>query len=376
MGMMTVSRRLARVSSHFTAANPDTTPPGRRCLPGRTLSASDIIFGGIHIGPSDGARSQGAWGRTATQQAATEVVRAALEAGIHDFDTAPMYGNGAAEERLGGALVALAAQQPELAARARVTTKTGRLVRSAGLPPEHRELVADYSAAGARLSHAESLVRMGLHRCFGLRVHDCDGAGAPPSADCTDAVLAPVGGHLCGLRELREAGEVVEVSLGMNTHMGFGRGPPYVLRLLREAPAGTFDTALLAGGWNLLNTEGWGVLCECALRGVRVHVAGVFGGTGQADNRNLFAPSERWAPTVAAWERLGAQNGVSLADLAIAFATLPRAVDKVVLGMASVGEVERNVASIEAVQRVPSCIWHRAVDEGLLPADIVEGLMA
>lgn len=73
------------------------------------------------------------------------------------------------------------------------------------------------------------------------------------------------------------------------------RGPPYILRLLREAPAGSFDTALLAGGWNLLNTEGSEVLTECARCGVAVHLAGVFGGTGQADNRNIFAPGGKWA---------------------------------------------------------------------------------
>lgn len=363
--------------AHHVASPPGATvavPSERRLLPGRHLSAADIIFGGIHIGPSDAAGSQGAWGRTATQEAATEVVQAALRAGIVDFDTAPMYGNGAAEERLGGALAAV--QQPALAARARVTTKTGRLVRSAERQPEQRELVPDYSAAGAKVSHADSLARMGLRRCFSLRVHDCDGAGAPPSEDCSDAVLAPAGGHLSGLRELREAGAVTEVSLGMNAHVGFGRGPQYVLRLLREAPAGTFDTALLAGGWNLLNQEGWEVMCECALRGVRVHVAGVFGGTGQADNRNIFAPSEKWAPAVEAWARLAAKHSVSLAQLAIAFATLPCAVEKVVLGMATADEVERNVASVESVRHVPASAWREAVSEGLLPAALMAGLAA
>ena len=58
-------------------------------------------------------------------------------------------------------------------------------------------------------------------------------------------------------------------------------GPAYILRLLRRAPARSFDTALLAGGWNLLNFEGAEVLQECEHRGVAVHLAGVFGGTGQ-----------------------------------------------------------------------------------------------
>jgi hypothetical protein len=145
-------------------------------------------------------------------------------------------------------------------------------------------------------------------------VHDADGAGVPPLPDAVDEVLAP-GGHLAALAALRAEGRVAEVSLGMNAHAGFGRGPPYILRLLRGAPAGAFDSALLAGGWNLLNQEAWPVLCECARRGVPVHLAGVFGGTGQADNRNIFAPGGAWAPAVAAWARLAEGAGVTLAEL-------------------------------------------------------------
>lgn len=370
--------RLGVVGAHIVvlraapAAPPPPPAPERQLVAGRRLRASDIIFGGIHIGPSDSNQSMGAWGRTATQEAATLVVRAALETGIRDFDTAPMYGNGAAEERLGASIAGVG---PTLAESARITTKTGRLVRSADLEPEERTLVADYSGHGARLSHQESLHRMGLQRIFSLRVHDCDGAGAPPTADNSDAVLAPDDGHLAALRELRAAGHVEEISLGMNSHVGFGRGPRYILRLLQEAPKGTFDTALLAGGWNLLCHEGWEVLAECARQGIRVHVAGVFGGTGQSDNRNIFAPDVRWQPVADAWAQLGKQYDVTLAQLAIAFATLPRAVSQVVLGMATADEVKSNVRAIEHVRQVPMAVWHAAAARGLLPTDLLTGLV-
>eukprot|EP01052_Picozoa_sp_SAG31_P016783 SAG31_NODE_1125_length_9770_cov_2.732499_2_plen_196_part_00 len=105
--------------------------------------------------------------------------------GIVDFDSAPMYSNGCSEARLGKAIAAAGA----MGTRARVTTKTGRLLRQLGgvepVPaeetlakdPELRELVADYSGVGTRLSLRESLGRLGMARCFALRVHDCDGAG-------------------------------------------------------------------------------------------------------------------------------------------------------------------------------------------------------
>ena len=152
-----------------------------------------------------------------------------------DFDTAPMYSNGAAEQRLGGAMASIAAADAT-AALARITTKTGRLVRRDGAPiaaaaapgaelsapeVESRELMPDYSGDGAGRSLAESLGRLGLPHVFSLRVHDCDGAGAPPSADNSDDVLAP-GGHLAGLVALRVAGHIKQVSLGMNAHTGFG----------------------------------------------------------------------------------------------------------------------------------------------------------
>ena len=137
----------------------------------------------------------------------------------------------------------------------------------------------------------------------------------------------------------------------------------------------TFDTALLAGGWNLLCHEGWEVLCECARRNIAVHVAGVFGGTGQKDNRNIFAPSEEWQPAVAKWTELAEKHKITLVQAAIAFASLPVAVGKIVLGMATPEEVSANVESIEAVERVPAALWRDAADAGLLAAELLAGLV-
>ena len=49
-----------------------------------------------------------------------------------------------------------------------------------------------------------------------------------------------------------------------------------ILRLLREAPAGTFNSALLAGGWNLLNQDSYEVMLEAQARGVAIHNAGIW----------------------------------------------------------------------------------------------------
>ena len=98
----------------------------------------------------------------------------------------------------------------------------------------------DYSAAGAGRSLEASEARFGGHRVAGLRLHDAD------TDELVDECLAP-DGMVAGLRALREAGRVEQVSLGMNMVVA-----PQILRLLREAPEGTWDNIMLAHGWNLL----------------------------------------------------------------------------------------------------------------------------
>eukprot|EP01052_Picozoa_sp_SAG31_P054508 SAG31_NODE_14548_length_800_cov_0.880171_3_plen_71_part_01 len=51
---------------------------------------------------------------------------------------------------------------------------------------------------------------------------------------------------------------------------------PQILRLLREAPLGTFDNIMLAHGWNLLCQDGMEVVKECTTQGITIHNAGVF----------------------------------------------------------------------------------------------------
>ena len=103
-----------------------------------------------------------------------------------------------------------------------------------------------------------------------------------------DAALAPETGLLAEMVRLRESGKIGRVGLGMNANLR----PDLILRLLREAPAGTFDTALLAGkstrnlpvrvslwadfdsllvvlgGWNLLGQDSLPILGECERLGI------------------------------------------------------------------------------------------------------------
>mmetsp|Transcript_11134 Transcript_11134/g.35170 ORF Transcript_11134/g.35170 Transcript_11134/m.35170 type:complete len:199 (-) Transcript_11134:596-1192(-) len=146
----------------------------------RLLAPSDIVLGAIWIAPGGGEQGDGARGDPG-QDNATATISAAIAHGIREFDTAPWYGAGASEERLGGAIAALSEEQRQTL---RVGTKAGRLYTEAdgreATSPFGGDLHAlrarvctnDYSAAGARRSLAASLARLGVPRVHTLRIHD------------------------------------------------------------------------------------------------------------------------------------------------------------------------------------------------------------
>ena len=231
----------------------------------------------------------------------------------------------------------------------------------------------DYSANGAFLSFAESRERLGADLTIhSLRIHDADSNGGPGARQATgslDLALEPEG-MLAGLRALRRDGMVAEVSLGMNANFSQGQPagrwtPSVITDFIRAAPAGTFDTALLAYGWNLCNQDAFEVMAVCEERGIAVHLAGIFGGTTVSP---IFEPLPQHAATVAAWQGLADKHSVSLAAVAIAFAALPTCVQKLVVGMRSVADVERNVRQIS--EPVPEELWREAQEIGLLRPEL------
>ena len=150
-------------------------------------------------------------------------VHACLEAGMVRFDTAPKYGD--AEDVLGRGL----ANSP-LGDTAIIYTKVGKYQRwSRGSPPQisgpidpwvpfsvpkdDRAMVPDYSKAGAAQSMKESMDRMQVERCHTLRLHDPDSIEG-----AMELALDPETGIVAGLRELRAAGIIQNVSFGMNAN--------------------------------------------------------------------------------------------------------------------------------------------------------------
>jgi D-threo-aldose 1-dehydrogenase len=290
------------------------------------------------------------------RQAAATVARA-LELGVLFYDTAPLYGYGLAERRLGAALAGVPRDSYALA------TKVGRLLVHGADPdpsqfhdgrPFYRQTpdvapVLDFSAAGARRSLEESLSRLGLERVDVLHIHDPD--------DHPDQAL---GGAYRALDELRAAGVVGAIGAGMNQ-------APMLARFAREA---RFDCFLLAGRYTLLDQSALDELLPlCAEKGISIVAGGVYNSGLLADPRP--GATYDYVPAPAALvERaraigaMCARHGVPLKAAAIQFPLGHPAVAVVLAGCRSAAELEENVAMFELP--VPEALWTDLRAAGLL----------
>jgi aryl-alcohol dehydrogenase-like predicted oxidoreductase len=356
------ARASATRPHHHAAAAVEAEAPSQLRLrgAGEVLGPADVILGAAHS--TDQAEHNAA-------------VALALRRGIREFDTAPAYGD--SETTLGRALVAARARE---IADIRVHTKiAGTEQRVLDARGRH-----DWSAATAEFTAAESaklLGRLTTIRAHGLRHSDLPSPNSPRLRDWCAPLdqallpgLGPGGGLFAGLRDLRQRGVIDCVSLGMDT----GNAPPAerdvralgIVDLIAEAPPRTFDSALVAYGWNLENASALPVFAECQRRGIEVHIAGVLYFTGYG---TLFDDADA-APEVRArlrrWRALGARHGgLSLLELAVGFASLVAGA-KLVLGMVSAAEVEQNLRAVARAASIPRALWREAQAEGLIDARV------
>ena len=337
---------------------------------------------------------------------AVKTVEAALLAGIKTFDTAPHYGLGLSEERLGRALAMLSTIAKLTPGKVQVWTKVGRVIydssrgetapkdadvehgNMAGNPgcifPETsktRTPVLDYTADGVRRSFHDSQRRLRLEPdnlsgkvsgrnspglvernvlltdsgIVGVRVHDAE------TEERFAAAMKPGSGAVDGMVQLRKEGLLTNVSIGMND-------ASYVLRMIEGKPTGTFNSVMLAGSWNLLDQSGLGVLKACDARNIEVHNAGVFASgllVGGSTYRYSKAPPEMVAKTER-WGKLAAKFAVPLPAVALHFAFAPAVVSKVAVGLKTPAEVESTKRWLSTA--IPAALWSEAKTAGLLDA--------
>jgi D-threo-aldose 1-dehydrogenase len=293
-----------------------------------------------------------------TDAQAHATIERAYNAGVRFFDTAPLYGHGLAEKRLGEALRRYAGEAWVLA------TKVGRLLR-VGAPPDITQYhegkpfyhgtpagvnpVLDFGYDGAMRSVEESLGRLGLDRVDILHVHDPD--------DHVDAALA---GAYRALDRLRTEGTIGAVGVGAN------RTAP-LIRFIGEADV---DCFLLAGRYTLLDQIGLAELLPlCARHNIAVIAGGVFnsGVLARPAEGATFDYIPARAGVMATAHRLDAvcrRHGVPLAAAALQFPLGHPAVVSVLAGCRSPAEVDANVRLFG--HRIPAALWDELRGEGLI----------
>jgi D-threo-aldose 1-dehydrogenase len=326
---------------------------------GRTgLTVTPLGFGGAPIG--------GLY-RAVSDEDAIAAVRRAWDLGIRLFDTAPLYGYGTSERRIGAGL----AGRPRDAFV--LSTKVGRLVYRAGTVPAgvevdrqladgkvdgafadvaDRQVAFSYSGDDVRRSIDASLERLGLERIDIALIHDPD-----------DHWEAAIGEAFPALARLRAEGVVRAIGAGMNQSA----------MLARFAREGDFDVFLLAGRYTILDQEALSELLPlCLERGIAVMVGGVMNSGILADPRPGSRFNYRAAPPdvvdrAARLAAVCARHDVPLKAAAVQFPLAHPAVATVLTGVRSVAHLDEYPPLLE--QPIPTALWADLRGEGLLPAE-------
>jgi D-threo-aldose 1-dehydrogenase len=275
-----------------------------------------------------------------SDETASATFELAWERGIRFFDTAPLYGLGLSEQRLGRFLAGKPRDDFVLA------TKVGRLLR-ADAPPDPGQPhwkgdspfnpVWDFSYDGVLRSVDESLERLGLDRIDVLHIHDPD--------DHYEEALA---GAYRALDRLRGEGVIAAVGAGMNQ----------VEMLLRFAREADFDCFLVAGRYTLLDRPALPELLPlCEERAIAVIAAGVFN-SGILAGGTTFdyrpAPPEL-LDRAARLEAVCARYDVPLAAAALQFPLRHPAVASVLLGPRSPVQLAQSLDLLDVP--VPAGLW-------------------
>jgi D-threo-aldose 1-dehydrogenase len=262
-------------------------------------------------------------------ETADAVVERAWELGMRTFDTAPYYGSGLAERRIGAVLRSKPRDDFVL------STKVGRMLRpdAAGWDGAY----FDFSHDAALRSLEESLERLGLDRVDVALVHDPD-----------DHYEEARDGAFRALCRLRDEGVVRAVGVGMNQ-------TALLVRFARETDP---DCFLVAGRYTILDRGASGELLPlCEERGIEVMAGGVFN-SGILAGGTTFDYKAAPPEVVASVERLRevcARHRAPLRAAAVQFPLRHPAVTTVLVGCRSPEEVEEDVRLSQF--ELPGALW-------------------
>jgi D-threo-aldose 1-dehydrogenase len=333
----------------------------------RRLGDSDLSLGPLGFG----GNVLGNLYAAVEEDAALDTVAAAYETGVRYFDTAPLYGHGLSEHRLGHVLRRFPRDSWIL------STKVGRLLKPHGRVPPPRlpasqggifaaelpfQPVFDFTYAGVMRSVEDSLQRLGTNRLDIALIHDAD--EWTHGARWAERLEEVRTGALPALEELKQAGVIRAYGAGVNQWEACER----------LMDLGRFDCFLLAGRYTLLEQGALdSFLPRAAREGVTVIIGAPFnsgilvtGATPDARYNYQPAPADVKAK-VAAIERHCRAHAVQLPAAALQFVLGHPAVVNVIPGAKSRAEAEANARLITAP--IPPAFWADLKKAGLLRPD-------
>lgn len=318
-----------------------------RTLGDTGLKLTELAFGGGAIG--------GLY-RAVSREAAFETMEAAWTSGMRYFDTAPFYGFGLSERRIGDFLRDKPRHDYVL------SSKVGKLLRPAPFDqiPDHGFVEPlpftvdfDYSYDGIMRSHEFSLARLGLNSVDILYVHDLE----VPSLGAD--------GYRRNLRIFLDSGiKALEALKASGAIKAFGLGVNDVGACLDVMEHTKLDCILLAGRYTLLDrTASSGLLALCAASGTSLVVGGVFNSgilaTGAIPGAffNYRPADDDIVSRVRGMANIAEEGGSSLPAAALQFPLRHPSVTSILIGTAKAASLTRNLALLH--EHLPEASWSK-----------------
>jgi len=328
------------------------------------VTASAGRFGALELGPIGlGTAPLGNLFAPVSEEDAMETVRRALALGVHYVDTAPHYGNGLSEHRVGAVLRGIGRAGFVL------STKVGRLLTADRAAPRDQHGYVgvlpfrqrfDYSHDGALRSIEDSLQRLGLARIDIALIHDIDVFTHGPEAQPTRFHEAMDGAYRA-LARLKADGTIGAIGLGVNDWR-------VCLDALRHSD---FDGFLLAGRYTLIDQSALSeLLPACERRGARVILGGPYNSGILARGAIAGATFDYRPAEPAILERVRAMTAVCAAfnvplqAAALQFPLGHPAIVTILPGARNPAEVEANLRF--AAHPIPGDFWRALRDSGLI----------
>jgi D-threo-aldose 1-dehydrogenase len=284
---------------------------------------------------------------------AEAVVQRALDLGLNFFDTAPLYGSGKSEARLGRALKGVPRDSYVLA------SKVGRILVPADGSERGQEIydnpppfkpVFDFSYEGVMRSFESSLERLGVDRIDILHIHDPD-----------DHYEAAIKGAYPALDQLRSQGVIRGVSAGMNQWE----------MLARFAREGRFDCFLLAGRYSLLEQEAMDELLPlCLEQKIGIMAGGTYNsgilakGAQPGSKYNYADAPPQIIEKARRLEEVAARHQVNIKAAASQFALAHPAITCIIPGTRQPARVDENFALLK--EQIPTAFWDELKERGLI----------